>query len=446
MIQLAAAEIRDRFVTFYTKMGYRLLPRAPLLDPSIPMSFVMSAGLVQVENSLASLAASQGRQFVLVQECFRHFDLERVGSDDIHLSFFEMPGAFVFEPPAKKVAIGRMAALAVEQLGIDGERLWATYFRGDLLFGERLPPDEETHRAWLEIGFPDSRVVGLGLKENFWVQGEGNANGEMVRKCGPNTELFFDRRPDRPCGPGCRPGCRCGRFVEFSNSLFINYWLADNNRRTIPLARPFAETVIGLERAAMILQGAPNVFEIDTIRPLLAAINRYAWPDGCSEAQIRRSRHILADHLRALYRLAADGAPQPGKDGRARIIKLLVRGALTHQRLLGIHSPAFLRAALGCAAAQNGAGSSHIAAVEQVCGYFASETQRFERTLARSLGRLETILKENSGRPLSGEQALNLVKGWGLPLPLAEARLRQHGLAFPEQEYQNALEVFRLKK
>ncbi|HJS18226.1 MAG TPA: alanine--tRNA ligase-related protein, partial [Anaerolineales bacterium] len=123
-------EIRQRFVGYYENMGYLSLPGAPMLDPSIPMSFVMSAGLVQVENSLAKSTKRVGNQYVLVQNCFRHFDLEKVGTDDIHLSLFEMPGAFVFGSDGKDGTVKRMWNLATAVLGLDKEHIWVSYLKG----------------------------------------------------------------------------------------------------------------------------------------------------------------------------------------------------------------------------------------------------------------------------------------------------------------------------
>ena len=117
-----SATISRRFIEYYQGEGFRLLPRAPMLDDSIPMSFVMSAGLVQIETSLAGEANRDGNQFVLVQNCFRHFDLGTVGKDSTHLSFFEMPGAFTFGPNNKPITIQRMWFLATEVLGLPKER------------------------------------------------------------------------------------------------------------------------------------------------------------------------------------------------------------------------------------------------------------------------------------------------------------------------------------
>ncbi|MCD4738593.1 MAG: hypothetical protein K8R89_04965, partial [Anaerolineae bacterium] len=270
-----SVEIQQRFVDYYESLDFRSLPRAPMLHPSIPMSFVMSAGLIQVETSLAHAEDRDGDKFVLVQECFRHFDLDRVGTDDYHLSLFQMPGAFVFGPDGKATTIERMWTLATSILGIDQEHLWASYFRGGEVLNEHISSDKIAHQTWLDVGIPESHIVGLGATDNYWIQGGGIEGMQTPRKAGPNTELFYDRGGEYACGPECQPSCKCGRFIEFSNSLFICREQNSQDESLHPMAEPFAETVIGSERVAMILQNAPSVFDTVNYHPIMETIHRF---------------------------------------------------------------------------------------------------------------------------------------------------------------------------
>jgi alanyl-tRNA synthetase len=425
---LTSAAIRQRFTEYYAAHAYRVLPRAPMMDPSIPMSFVMSAGLVQIETSLARTADRPGNKFVLVQDCFRHFDLDKVGNDGTHLSLFEMPGAFVFGPNGKADTIQRMWTLATTILGMDPDRIWASYFKGGAVLQNLLPEDTATRQAWRAAGLPERRMVGLGAATNYWVQGQSLDGLTAPRKCGPNTELFFDRGADQACGPACQPGCPCDRFVEFSNSLFIGYELAPSSGELHPLAEPFTETVIGTERVAMILQGVSSVFEIEGFQPLVEAIHPFIRQTDLPEAARLSSARVIADYLRALYCLVADGAPPPGKNGRERIIKLLIRGVLTHQILLGIESPRFLPALLN-RVAPTLAGSPEAPATRQrLMSYFEDEARRFSKTVERSRRQLLRFLQENGGERLSEAQAVALEKKWGLPRTLAARMVREKQL------------------
>ncbi len=433
-------EIRKKFVDFYNELGYQTLSRASMLHPSTPMSFVMSAGLAQIETSLAQAENREGDQFVLVQECFRHFDLDRVGTDDIHLSFFEMPGAFVFGSNGKTRTVQRMWDLATSVLGIDKNRIWVSYFSGGEVLGSRLSADHETQQAWVRLGLPPARIVALGPEDNYWIQGTGIDGRMAPRKCGPNTELFYDKGAARACGPDCRPGCKCGRFVEFSNSLFIHNRLGEQNKRIHPISEPFTETVIGTERVAMILQDTRSVFEIKGYRSLMCRIESFVQAEDVPERLWMSSQRVIADHLKALYFLVADGAPEPGKNGRERIVKLLIRGIVTRQRILQIASDRFLPTVLRAIS------ETPDAEVEaRVQAYFSIESRRFLKTVQRASRHLERLLQHNAGHTLSGEQIVELEKNWGLPHLLAAETLRKKGLPFPEAGYWEALEVWKRK-
>jgi alanyl-tRNA synthetase len=437
-----SAAISQRFTEYYEARGFHLLPRAPMLDASIPMSFVMSAGLVQIETSLAGMSNRPGNQFVLVQNCFRHFDLGTVGKDSTHLSFFEMPGAFTFGPNNKAETIQHMWFLATSVLGINRERIWATYFKGGTILQNNLPEDILTRQTWLELGLPEEQVVGLETN-NFWIQGRGIENLSTPRKCGPNTELFFDRGVEKACGPDCKPGCGCERFVEFSNSLFISYVMDERNRELRPISEPFTETVIGTERVAMILQAVSTVFEIDRYRPLIERIRGFSQKTDLPVGTRLSSERVIADYIKALYCLIADGAPPPGKNGRERIIKQLIRGVLTHREILGISASDFLPALLGCVADSVSVGSDETVTRERVLQYFRLESRRFSQTLERGKHVLDQLLAENPDKTLSGAQIADLEKQHGFPHSLAAAFLRQRGLPFLEADYRQALRVWK---
>jgi len=436
---MRTSEIRQRFIDFYKAEDYRLLPRASMLDDSIPMSFVMSAGLVQVEQSLAKQSIRDGNRFVLVQDCFRHFDLDKVGTDNLHLSIFEMPGAFEFGPNGKVDTVKRMWRLATSVLGIEKERLWASYFGGGSVLTNNLPPDSTVYQAWLDVGLPPDRIVDLGTKGNYWIQGKGIDDVGVMRKCGPNTELFFDRGDNQSCGFDCQPGCKCGRFVEFSNSLFIRYEIDGNNNALIPLTDPFSETVIGTERVAMILQGQESVFDIESYSPIIDTIHRFANIKDIDNELVVASERVIADHLKALYLLVADGAPPPGKHGRNRIIKLLIRGILTRQLFLEIEFKDFISNVLSCISDEFQNVSDSLKIRKCAEEYYWDQCERFLKTIERGYVRLLKMVENNGGSTLSGAQIVELEKVVGLPSLLTAKALSERGLQFQEYEYQNQL-------
>ncbi|MCI5225671.1 MAG: hypothetical protein D3918_03195 [Candidatus Electrothrix sp. AX2] len=440
------AEIQKKFVAYYQNAGFQQLPRASMLHPSIPLSFVMSAGLVQAEEVLLHSQERSGNRFVLVQDCFRHFDLKAVGTDGIHLSLFEMPGAFMFGRDGHGELIARMWEFAVKSLRLDPQQIWISYFHGGTSNGQTLPKDETTYTAWQSLGIPEKRLIGMGLQDNYWIQGNGSheANNEL-RKCGSCTEFFYDLGEERSCSPQCRPGCHCGRFVEFANSLFIFSSFDPKTNQFSPLDDPYGETVIGTERAAMLLQGAASVFATAEYLSLIQIIRDHATCENISDAAQKKYERVLADHLRALYVLIGEGAPPPGKNGRARIIKLLVRSIITRMSLLGIEETVFLSAV--CKAVSDffirDSETAQQETESTLQQYIATERPQFERTVAVGRKELEKMLRENAGRSLSGAQLVFLEKQRGLPIVLAESLLKRRELFFSEEEYNNALRYWR---
>jgi alanyl-tRNA synthetase len=411
------------------------------------MSFVMSAGLAEVETAMHQLGShSPTSDCVLVQTCFRHFDVDRIGKSELHLSLFQMPGAFSFGHRSHRVTIQRMWDFVINELAIDPQRLWVTYFVGGDISGHHFETDLETYRAWQEIGMPDDRIVGLGADHNFWKQGGGIDCRETSRKCGPNTELFFDRGPQRRCGPECRPGCQCGRFVEFANSLFIFAEIDATTNQLSIMAQPFTETVIGSERVAMILEGKATVFEIESVRPLFEYLQSFystkSGEDAC--LNLKESERILVDHLRALVFLAADGAPPPGKGGRRRLMRILIRRVLAELQILGGATPSPIPVLMDGVIALNGDRRLHLEhGRERLLAYVSEEQAAFERTLSRGYRQLDRLLARNNGLGLRGRELVRLVKQFGVPLSLLRATLARQGVDFRESEYRKAMEQWR---
>ncbi len=432
-------EVGQYFLNYYQSHGYKVIPGSSLLDPSVPMTFVMSAGLAQVETSAMLHGGRTGNYYALLQNCFRYFDMENVGNSNIHLSLFQMPGAFTFNLLSKQDHIAQVWNLLTKVYGFHPESLWATYFAGDRVSGYTLKPDWKTYHSWCDIGVNPDRIVGLDAKNNFWKQSANIVGEDHAAKCGPNTEVFFDRGVHLNCGQSCQPGCNCGRFVEILNMLFIMQHMDEKAGIVKLLDEPFIETVVGAERVAMVLQGASSVFEIDSIQPLIEHVRRFIKLMELPAADIAKYGCVIADHIRALLFLAADGAPAPGKGGRARLMRKLIRGILTSQKILGISDPAFARSlaevALGLYVEQQPQLKS---AQNSVQDYIADERKRFEYTLKAGFRYLDRILNQGDNMSISGEDILKLEKHHGIPKPLLLNTLALKQIRFNCQAYKEA--------
>jgi alanyl-tRNA synthetase len=225
--------------------------------------------------------------------------------------------------------------------------------------------------------------------------------------------------------------------VEIANVLFIHSQIDQETRRLIPLATPFAETVIGVERLALLLQEKSSVFEIDCLAPLADWVRSCCQTPGPSGWV--KSEHVIADHIRALLFLTADGAPAPGKGGQARVMRKLVRGVLTHKRVLGIIEASFIPDLIEVALDLNQEQHPYLHRGRgRLLTYFEQERRRFDNTLSAGYRHLDRIIQGEGSGSLSGEQALDLVKGHGLPFALLQAALARRGIRLNLQEYWEA--------
>ncbi len=434
----SAISINQSFLDYFDSRGYKTIPGSSLLDPSVPMSFVMSAGLVQVERSAALQGGREHNRYVLLQNCFRYFDLDTVGDSPYHLTLFHMAGAFTFGDVNRLVCISNNWDLLVRIFGLPPEALWATYFAGGKVGGRFFESDEETRQAWRMVGLPPERIIGLGPDSNFWKQGTSVVGEAEAPKCGSNTEVFYDRGSQFQCGSECKPGCRCGRFVEVQNTLLITWYFDEKNGVLEPLDEPFVEAVIGVERLEMLLQEKSSVFEIESIMPLVEHVRQYEHESVKSLTNRVEQERILVDHIRSILFLTADGAPQPGHGGRARLMRKLVRGLLAAVKLLQVSDKQFIRTliehALNMYAEQHPA---LLEACEVAWQYVMEESILFERTLEKGARYLDSLLQVQGGY-LSAEDIVTIEKKFGVPKLLLSYMLEQRQVSFDHQAYQSA--------
>lgn len=427
-------EVVKGFLRHYEIDGYKILPGGSLVDYLIPQAFVMSVGLSQFEN--ASLEQfKDNKLFALCQNCFRHFDIDRVQASNIHLSLFQMLGAFEFGSTERYSPIKRLWSLLIDTYKISQENLWVTYFCGDKINGQLLESDNDAYQTWIGLGVNSHRILGLGKDSNFWKQSANTVGLEGSRKCGPYTEVYFDYGEERRCGPQCKPGCSCGRFVEFASILFISHLMGDEIGSLKPSPVPFSETVVGVERLSMLSQNKNNIFEIDNFWPLMEYIADFLEPSG-DEMDFHPliSSFIIADHIRAVLFLAMDGAPPPGKGGRKRLMRILVRQTLTQMQLLNIQDDNFISNLMERLMYFNKELCPRLSEGKQLAlEYFDSEISNFERVLDIGDRQLRKLINDHD--VISENTILTLVKKYGMPFPLVKRVLTQESVKFDEEKY-----------
>lgn len=443
MMQGQLAEIGQRFLDYYQCQGFTLLARGSLCDPLLPMTFVGSAGLSQIEAAIEAGEDHAGERYVILQPCFRHFDMAKVSQSPCHLSLFEMAGAFNFGLFQKNETLLQIWEYLITEAELEKERLWVTYFTGGSLDGHGFEPDKESYETWQDIGVAPGQIIGVGIEKGFWKQGGGLSGRERFRKCGPTTEIFFDRGKQYRCGQECLPGCDCGRFIEIANVLFIHSRIDQTTFELTPLLTPFVEVVIGVERVTMARLNAASVFEIESLDAFTNLVRR-TYPSNAEDLSARSSEivtgtRIIVDALRALIFLLADGAPAPGKGGQRRIIRMLLRAVLMYQDLLKLSAEHYLSGLLETILQtyQHRYPELHYGVV-RLSDCLKHERVAFDKTLSTGYRQLEALLASQRKDCINGIQLVQLVKRYGIPFPLLEYHLTQQGISINRHEYRHA--------
>src|SRR5918998_4089720 len=256
---MKAAEIRERFLSFFEERGHLRMPSASLVPPSYdPSVLLTTAGMQPFNPYFRGEEEPPSTRLTSCQKSFRTVDIEVVGTTKRHLTFFEMLGNFSVGDYFKQGAAEFAWELSTQGLGLPAESIWISVFGGDPELG--LGPDEEAIECWRTIGIPDERIVQLGREDNFWQSGP-------TGPCGPCSELYLDRGLEFG-DEADRPGDDTERFLEFWNLVFMQFELHEDGSLTeLPMKN--IDTGLGAERMSAILQGVESVFETDELRPLV---------------------------------------------------------------------------------------------------------------------------------------------------------------------------------
>ncbi|MEX2425196.1 MAG: alanine--tRNA ligase [Thermomicrobiaceae bacterium] len=423
---MKSLEIRRTFIEFFHERGHQHMPSSSLVPLNDPTVLLTTAGMQQMTPYFLGIESAPANRMTSIQKCFRTVDIDEVG-DESHLTFFEMLGNFSVGDYFKADAISWAWELITEHFQIPVERLHVSVHRDD----------EFSWEYWQsEIGLPQDRIRKLGDEDNWWGPvGETGPNG-------PDSEIFYDRGVQYGCGQDdCGPGCDCGRFLEFWNLVFMEFFKeSDGTQRPLPSKN--IDTGMGLERIASILQGTETVFETDLYMPI---INYVAELTGVAYHQDDRSEmslRVIADHARAVTFLISDGV-FPGNEGRSYVLRRVLRRAVRHGRLLGLEGP-FLSAVARRVAEEFGEQypdlKSQLSRIEKVIDH---EEAHFSQTLATGIERFDEVLtrlKASGQDVVPGEEAFRLYDTFGFPLELTAELARDHGLDVDNRGFNEAME------
>src|SRR5207302_1823222 len=317
-----ANEVRQQFIDFFVKQhGHTAVPSSSVVPQDDPTLLFTNAGMNQFKDVFLGTGTRPYKRAVDSQKCIRaggkHNDLEDVGRDTYHHTFFEMLGNWSFGDYFKKEAIAWAWELLTKVWKLDKSRLRATVFEGDAAQG--LARDDEAAEFWRTQTDIDPSHIHLGSKkDNFWMMGD-------TGPCGPCTEVHIDRTPDRSGGPLVNKGD--ARVIEIWNLVFIQF-NRDETGKLHPLPAKHVDTGMGFERITAVLQGKESNYDTDVFTPIMSAIGdlvhrKYGGKlDDLNDAAFR----VIADHLRMLTFAITDGA-LPGNKGRGAVLRSVLRRA-----------------------------------------------------------------------------------------------------------------------
>jgi alanyl-tRNA synthetase len=416
-------DIRRGFLDYFEKNGHARVPSAPLVPQNDPTLMFVNAGMVPFKNVFTGLETRAYSQATSSQKCVRaggkHNDLDNVGYTARHHTFFEMLGNFSFGDYFKDRAIELAWNLLTKEWGLSPDRLTATVYH----------TDDEAFDLWKKIsGLPESRIVRIPTKDNFWAMGDDGP-------CGPCSEIFYDHGDHIPGGPPGSPDEDGDRFVEVWNLVFMQYEQAANEIVS-ELPSKSIDTGMGLERIAAVLQGTPDNYETDTFKALIEASRSLT---SNNAPDMTASHRIIADHLRASGFLIADGV-LPANEGRGYVLRRIMRRAMRHAHLLGASEPLMYRLVPALVAEMGVAYPELLRAQPLIEATLAQEETRFRQTLANGLKLLdEATGKLGEGGTLPGETAFKLYDTYGFPYDLTEDALRSRGIGVDRSGFDTAM-------
>jgi len=417
---MTSDEIRELFLEFFVARDHKRLASGSLVPASYdPSVLFTTAGMHPLKPYFLGLEPPPHQRLTTCQKCFRTPDIDVVGTTTRHLTFFEMLGNFSLGEYFKQGAVELAWELSLEGFGFQPDDIWITVFAGEEELG--LGPDEEAIAAWESVGVPRERIVLCGRSENFWQAGP-------LGPCGPCSELYLDRGLDWGA-PDDLPGQENERFLEYWNLVFMEF---DQQPGSVlaPLPNKNIDTGLGLNRMALIQQGAPSIFETDQFRPLIELGEELSGRRYDDDFPTTRAMRILADHTRGMTFLVADGVV-PSNEDRGYVLRRIMRRAIQQGRALGME-PGFLPAY--AERVEELMGDAYPELREQrdaIRKWLAAEEEGFGRTLDQGTKLLRELVeqaREKGETGISPEDAFRLHDTYGFPFDLTRELLDQESL------------------
>ena len=410
-------EIRERFLSYFERNAHTRVASSSLIPVGDPTLLLTSAGMVQFKPYFSGEAEPPNRRLTSSQKSFRTVDIDEVG-DSTHLTMFEMLGNFSIGEYFKKEAIAFALEFFETEFGLAKERFAITIH----------DTDDESFELWRDVGIAADEIYRFGDEDNWW--GPAGLEGP----CGPCSELHFDfgegrgcLRPD--CGPNCaysknEAGDACDRYVELWNLVFMQFYHHLDGTRD-PLPAPSVDTGMGLERAAVVMQGVTTIYQTDLFLPLLARVEALSGHKYGEDDAIDYAMRVVAEHARSSTFLIGDGVV-PGNEGRGYVLRRVVRRAIRHGRQLGLEG-AFLGEVAGEVIAQMGDVYPELRNHQDfILTVLRLEEERFQQAFRNGYEALSEALEGADSLP--GEVVFRLWDTYGFPVEMTSEIAGERGV------------------
>lgn len=426
---MKTAEIRESFLKFFEERGSKRFPSSSLI-PDDPSLLLANAGMNQFKQYYLGKKTMEEIGACSCQKCLRTNDIDNIGHDGRHLSFFEMLGNFSFGGYSKRQACEWAYEFITSpaHLGLPLDKLYFTIYE----------KDDEAHDIWREIGVPEDHISRLGEEDNFWAAGP-------TGPCGPCSEIYYDQGPEVGCGRAdCAPGDDCDRFLEFWNLVFTQYDRQEDGT-LVDLPHRNIDTGMGLERIAAIMQGQSTNYDGDIMRGLLSLGEKITGAKYGADERTDISLRILADHARAVTFMIGDGI-LPSNEGRGYVLRRLLRRAIYHARMMDVQGH-FLGDYIDEVVSTMGSAYPEVVEnSELIHRIAAAEEDRFSATLRTGQTYLEEALSAlQPGQDLDGQVAFKLHDTFGFPVDLTIEAAQQAGHGVDTEGFQRAMDEQRAR-
>lgn len=441
MKKLSGNQIRQDFIDFFVEHGHTAVPSMSLVPGGDATLLFTNSGMVQFKDVFVGTDTRPYKRAVDSQKCMRvagkHNDLEDVGRDDTHHTFFEMLGNWSFGDYYKKDAIAWSWQLLTDVWGLPKDKIYATCFEDDQ--GD-IPRDDEAADIWkAQAGFNPEHVLFFGRKDNFWQMAE-------FGPCGPCSEIHLDLGEERDNLRGTEHVCgvngECTRYLELWNNVFIQYNLFEDGRLE-PLPAKHVDTGMGFERIVSVLQGVDSNYKTDLFTSSLDVL-RSLTGHSVSEMEANFTPYrVICDHARSAAFLIADGVV-PGNGGRNYVTRMIIRRAARFGTKIGLNQPFLAKVA---EAVINYYGDFYPELEKNkatILDNLTREEIRFARTVEAGTAHLENLLSDirsQNKTTLDGHRAFDLYATYGLPFEISRDIAREQGLDIDEAGFNSAKEV-----